>query len=57
MTEQQEPGIGAWTETPDRDGTPMEVDWAISVLHPRALEVEPAPVSAETSNGHDGKNE
>ncbi len=52
LKEQQGLGIDAWTATPDWDGTPMEVDWAISVLHPRAREVEPDrdnPVSAETS--------
>ncbi|MDP2496936.1 MAG: DUF222 domain-containing protein [Candidatus Palauibacterales bacterium] len=39
--------IDEWTATPDWEGTRMDVDWAISVLHPDCR--LPDGVSAETS--------
>ncbi|MDP2498922.1 MAG: HNH endonuclease signature motif containing protein, partial [Candidatus Palauibacterales bacterium] len=54
IREQSELEVDAWTATPDWDGTRMDTDWALSVLHPRAWDVEPEPedpVSAETPGG------
>lgn len=48
VREQSELGVDAWTATPDWDGTRMDTDWAISVLHPGAREIEPDDVSAAT---------
>ena len=61
MERQRELGIDQGTPTPRWDGTPMDVDWALSCLHPRAWDIEPetwpdpgGDVSAETPPGPDG---